>query len=87
MRQFLLMRQTPSVGIFWQQGRGEDVEWKWYYEGCVAPPILEMRFTLVLVVLYGGLVECVFSVVMRVLCFMGCGFPVARRRLTENWCP
>ena len=38
----------------------------------------------------GSLVECVCSVSMWVLCIncrMGCGLPVARQHLTENWCP
>ena len=43
VRQCQLMRQTTSIRICWQQGReegGEDLEWAWLCEQCVAP---EMR--------------------------------------------
>ena len=54
------------------------------FERCVAAPIQEMRLAVAWAVLYSGLVECVFIVVMWVLCFncwMGCCHPVARRHL------
>ena len=46
MRLCQLMSRTTSVGICWQQSReegGENVEWVWLCEGCVAPPIHKMR--------------------------------------------
>ena len=52
----------------------------WYIEGCVASPIQEMRLAVALAA----------DVFRRVVCFncgMGCGLPVARRHVTENWCP
>ena len=52
-------------------------------------PIQEMRLAVAWAMLYSGLVECVSSVAMWVVCVdcgMGFGLPVARRHLTENWC-
>ena len=63
MRQCQLMRQTTSVGIYWQQGREEgsdDVELVWLFEGYIVPPIQEIRLAVVWAMLYSGLVECVF---------------------------
>ena len=46
------------------------MEWVWLCGGCVALPIQEMRLAV------AGLVECVFSVSLRVKCGMGCELPV-----------
>ena len=46
------MRLTTSVGICCQQVREEGGERVWLCEGCVAQPIREMKFA---VVLYSGM--------------------------------
>ena len=56
-----------------RRGRGVG----FVFEGCIAPPIKEMRLDVAWAVLFCGLVEFVSSVAMWVLCSMGCGLPVA----------
>ena len=47
---------------------GEDIKWVWFCGECVAPPIQLMRLAVVWAALYSGLVECVSSVDLWVLC-------------------
>ena len=87
MRQVQLMRQTTSVGIYWQQKKVTRTS-----SGCecVAPPIQLMRLAVAWAALYSGLVECVCSEDLWVLCAtcgIGYKLPVASRRLVSlrNW--
>ena len=51
---------------------GEDIKWVWFCGECVGPPIQLMRLAVAWAVLYSGLVECVCSVDLWVLCAI-CG--------------